>query len=574
MNIINNIYKNINPKYLFLLVILAFLLIILSILEILSLGSIPILLSSILDQNSFDLKFLKFQYLNENSENMSQKNKIELISLIIIALFIFKNLFHASIFFFQGRLLKNIKLYISRKLFNFYLNQNYLYFVKKNTSIIQRTLSIDVGNTIIYILSLMNIAKECLILVAIIILLFFSNAEITIFLFTSFLTVASLFYFLNKKKILKRGKEIQIYSSGLIRIIYETIGLFKELKIYGLRDYQYKSYSNKIEKSERNIFLNYFITSMPRLFLEMTAVILIVIIIFMQLQKNNDIITILPFLSLMVVVALRLIPVFNSLATSLSNLKAIQPSFDLIFSELNNIPKNDNIEGNVEYLKFKKNIKLTNVSFNYDDKNNIINNLNFEINKGDKIGIIGSSGAGKSTLVNIIMGLFKHKKGKIFIDDRELFREKNQFIENISYVPQEVFLIEDRLKMNIALGVQEDKISIRKLMNVSKAAQIDNLINNLKDGFETIVEENGRNFSVGQKQRIGVARALYRDSDLIIFDESTSSLDNVTEKQFIDDIFRIFEDKTIIFISHKVSALRKCNKIFDLKTNLFVKSEI
>ena len=574
MNIINNIYKNINPKYLFLLVILAFLLIILSILEILSLGSIPILLSSILDQNSFDLKFLKFQYLNENSENMSQKNKIELISLIIIALFIFKNLFHASIFFFQGRLLKNIKLYISRKLFNFYLNQNYLYFVKKNTSIIQRTLSIDVGNTIIYILSLMNIAKECLILVAIIILLFFSNAEITIFLFTSFLTVASLFYFLNKKKILKRGKEIQIYSSGLIRIIYETIGLFKELKIYGLRDYQYKSYSNKIEKSERNIFLNYFITSMPRLFLEMTAVILIVIIIFMQLQKNNDIITILPFLSLMVVVALRLIPVFNSLATSLSNLKAIQPSFDLILSELNNIPKNDNIEGNVEYLKFKKNIKLTNVSFNYDDKNNIINNLNFEINKGDKIGIIGSSGAGKSTLVNIIMGLFKHKKGKIFIDDRELFREKNQFIENISYVPQEVFLIEDRLKMNIALGVQEDKISIRKLMNVSKAAQIDNLINNLKDGFETIVEENGRNFSVGQKQRIGVARALYRDSDLIIFDESTSSLDNVTEKQFIDDIFRIFEDKTIIFISHKVSALRKCNKIFDLKTNLFVKSEI
>ena len=115
---------------------------------------------------------------------------------------------------------------------------------------------------------------------------------------------------------------------------------------------------------------------------------------------------------------------------------------------------------------------------------------------------------------------------------------------------------------------------MKKLASVSKAAQIDNLINNLKDGFEAIVEENGRNFSVGQKQRIGVARALYRDSDLIIFDESTSSLDNVTEKQFIDDIFRIFEDKTIIFISHKVSALRKCNKIFDLKTNLFVKSEI
>tara|TARA_B100001057_G_scaffold191235_2_gene192160 strand:+ start:5929 stop:7650 length:1722 start_codon:yes stop_codon:yes gene_type:complete len=572
MNKFKNILHNLKFNQLFFLGLLIILLVVLSILELLSLGSIPVLLNTILEQKNIQTNFLDLNFLKDSFINLSKKKQVELISIIIICLFVFKNLFNALIFFFQGQLLKNIKIYISQKLFRYYLSQDYLLLIKKNTSVIQRILSIDVGNTIIYILSLLNLIKEVFILGAIIILLLLFNTEISLFLFSVFFVVASLFYYLNKKKIFIRGKEIQVLSSNLIKTIYETIGLFKELKIYDLKKFQFSNYLNRVKKTEKNIFLNYFITSLPRLFLELTAVILIVLIVLFQLHKDQNIINILPFLSLVVVVALRMIPIFNTLATSLSNLKAIQPSFDLIFSELNTIKLDLKNNDKSNFIEFKKNIFLKKISFKYKESDkNVINDLTLEISKGDKIGLIGNSGSGKSTLINIIMGLLKHTNGKIFIDDQEIHRDKNQFIMNIGYVPQEIFLFEDKLKKNIALGLNENEISMEKLLESSKAAQIIEVLDNLEDGFDTLVEENGRNFSVGQKQRIGVARALYRNPELLIFDESTSSLDKATERKFIDDVFSINKNKTIVFISHKMSTLDQCDKIFDIKKNTFIK---
>ena len=169
------------------------------------------------------------------------------------------------------------------------------------------------------------------------------------------------------------------------------------------------------------------------------------------------------------------------------------------------------------------------------------------------------------------MGLLKQTEGKIYVDDKELQSEKNQLIANIGYVPQEVFLFEGELKKNISLGLDIKKISEEKLIKAANAAQITKFVKNLEKSFDSFVEENGRNFSVGQKQRIGVARALYRNPDILILDESTSSLDAETEEKFIEDIFNIGDEKTIIFISHKMSALSKCDKIFDLKQKRFIK---
>ena len=573
MNKIKKIYENLNKNHLLLFIILVFLLIVLSLLEIVSLASIPVLLNSILDQKNFNLSFLDFGFIKNNLFNMSQIEQVQYLSIFIVFLFIFKNLFHGSIIYFQGQLVKNIKIFLSKKLFNFYLNQNYLKFIKKNSSILIRTLSVDVGNTTIYLLNLINLTKECLILTSIIFLLFFSNTEVSIFLFSIFFIIALIFYYFNKKKLFKRGKIIQSLSSNVIKIIYELVGLFKEFKIYNLKNYHYRHYSKKVQEAEKNVFLNYFVTSLPRLFLELTAVILIVLIIFIQLQYENDVINILPFLSLVVVAALRLIPVFNSLTTSLSNLKAIQPSFDLIFSELDKIRLKNESEGEANFIKFHNKISLKNICFKYErNEKNTINNLTLDIVKGDKIGLVGESGTGKSTLINIIMGLLKHTDGKMYIDEEEILKDKNQLVENIGYVPQEIFLFEDELKRNIAIGLKDEEISSEKLLEASKAAQILKFIDNLEKGFDTVVEENGRNFSVGQKQRIGVARALYRDPELLIFDESTSSLDKDTEEKFIDDVFSISKDKTIIFISHKMSALSKCDKIFDIKKNMFIKT--
>ena len=572
MNKIKNLCLSLKFYHLILLLLLVFFLLILSILEIVGLASIPVLLSSMLDQKDFNLQYMNLDFIQNYLLDLPQKNQLEFLCILIISLFFFKNLFHASIIFYQGKVVKNLRIYISQKLFSYYLNQDYLNLVRKNSAVIIRILSVDVGNTSIYILNLFNLLKESLILVAIVCLLFFSNTEITIFLFLIFFLVVAVYYLLNKKKLLQRGKKVQGLISNVINIIHEMIGLFKELKIYNLNNYIYNNYSNKIKEAEKYQFINYFIISLPRLFLELTAVILIVSIIFMQLQKDSNAVNILPFLSLVVVVAVRMIPVFNTFTTSLSNLKSIQPSFDLVFSELSNLRKIKNENKEIETIKFENKIEIKNISFKYQkDDSNIIDNLSLNIQKGDKIGLVGESGTGKSTLINIIMGLLKQTQGKIYVDNKELLTKKNQLIANIGYVPQEVFLIEGELKKNIALGVDIEEISQEKLIKASDAAQITNFVENLDKSFDSLVEENGRNFSVGQKQRIGVARALYKDPDILILDESTSSLDVETEEKFIKDIFNISENKTIIFISHKMSALVKCDKIFDLKQKMFIK---
>ena len=564
MRKIKKIINNISVNLLLLLVLLVFFLIILSILEMIGLASIPILLSSILSDEGSNLNLLNFFDLKNKLVNYSQKDQIKIISIFIVSLFAFKNIFHASIIFFQGKIVKNIKILLSKKLFKFYLNQDYLFLLKKNSSEMLRTISIDVGNTTIYILNILNLIKEILILLSIIFLLLYSDIQITVFLFTSFFIIASLFYYINKKKLFNRGKIIQKLSSELIRIIYETVGLFKELKIYNLKVFQYKYFLKKISETEKNVFFNYFTTSLPRLFLELAAVTLIISIILIQLNNNTNILDLLPYLSLVVVVSLRLIPLFNGLTTSVSSLKTIQPSFDLVFSELEKINNNDeNLV--IEYLVFNKKISFRNIDFEYQDKTKVFENININVNKGEKIGIIGPSGSGKSTLVNLLIGLLKPNKGEIFVDDIKISRTKPQLIKNISYVPQEIFLIEDEIKKNIALGIEEKDIDDDRIKMVAQASQIDTFIENLNLKYETKVIENGKNFSVGQRQRIGVARALYRNPDIIIFDESTSSLDLKTEEKFIEDIYKIFKDKTIIFISHKISALKNCDKIFDLK---------
>ena len=168
------------------------------------------------------------------------------------------------------------------------------------------------------------------------------------------------------------------------------------------------------------------------------------------------------------------------------------------------------------------------------------------------------------------MGLLKISSGSIIIDDKKLDNNSYNYIKNLGYVPQEICLVEDTISKNIALGVAEREISRENLIKASSSAQILNFIFSLKEKFETKIKEKGSNFSAGQKQRLGVARALYKSPDILILDESTSSLDSVTESQFIDDIFELNKDKTKIFISHKLSALKKCNKIFDLKKKEFI----
>ncbi len=314
------------------------------------------------------------------------------------------------------------------------------------------------------------------------------------------------------------------------------------------------------------IFKNYFVQMLPRLLLEVTVIFILVAIIIFNLGEGENIFNLLPYLSLLVVTSIRLIPAVNGITTSFNTLKITKASFELITNILLNEDNFKKTNFKIKKIKFNKKLILENINFKYSNQNNhLIKNLNFQISKGERIGINGSSGTGKTTLVNILIGLLNPGSGKIIIDNIE---HDKYILENVGYIPQEVFLTDDTIKNNILCGEIEnfDQNLFDKCV---KLAELDEIVKSLPNTVDTMIGERGLNISVGQKQRIGIARALYKRPSILIFDESTSALDNKTEENFLNNIFSIDRSITLIFISHRRGPLLKCDKIFNLNTNKF-----
>ena len=305
---------------------------------------------------------------------------------------------------------------------------------------------------------------------------------------------------------------------------------------------------------------------LPRVILEIGAVTGIVILIISYIKLGQDITTLLPFLSLVVVSIIRIVPGLNLIQNAIATLKTIMPSFNHVLKELVDNNSEKKIENDKkETITFTKKISIKNIEFSYPgNKTSILKNISIEINKGDKIGIVGKSGTGKTTLVSIILGLLKPSSGNITIDNNDIDFSRHEWNNTAGYVPQEIFLLEDTIKNNITFGLKKESINLDLLDKICKDAQIKNFIESLPLKYDTMIGERGYNMSAGQKQRLGIARVLYRNPDLLILDEVTSSLDDETEKNFINDVFDKSKDKTIIFISHRLSALKKCDKIYDL----------
>jgi len=553
-----------------LICILFFLLIISSITEFIGLGSIPIYIGLITDPNIY-LDKLNYDLLNNFLTGFTNSEIMIFASILLIIIFVLKNIFQIFLIYLQGQIIMKIKKDISSKIFSNFLNLEFKEILKRNSSVFIRTINLDAGNTTIFILNILNLVKEFLVIIVIISLLLIADPLISIILFIFFSLALLIFYIITQKKLFLRGKKIQLLHSEIIKIINETVGSIKEIRIFNLQNKISKIFDKTIEKNELYLFKNYVVRSIPRVYLETICVFAVVLVILSFIYANKNILEILPLMSLIVISALRLIPGLNQIQNSISTLKSIYVSYEHIRNELEFYrEKIKKKEQQQNMLKFKKDIKLKQISFKFDRKDDyVFQNLDLIINKGDKIGIVGESGAGKTTLINLILGLIEPTKGKVKVDGF-VFDIKKYSWTNLAYVPQEIFLLDDTIEKNILFGLEKNQIAQIKIEEATTKAQIIDFIKKLPEGFDTKVGERGVNLSIGQKQRIGIARALCRDPDFIIFDESSSSLDQFTESNFVNDVFKATQDKTIIFISHRIDALKNCNKIFDLNKKKFL----
>ena len=305
----------------------------------------------------------------------------------------------------------------------------------------------------------------------------------------------------------------------------------------------------------------------PRFAIESVAMVLFAVLIIFLNLNNENILSLFPILAVVALGAQRLLPIMQQIygnwAALQGNIYALQDVILLLNEKASLVVESEDFKT----IKLKKYIQLNNISYKYPEGAlNTLQNINLKIFQGDRIGIIGETGSGKSTLLDIIMGLLEPTSGALLIDEHKLnLKNAKLWQKNIAHVPQKIFISDSTIIENIAFGVYPDEIDHQKVILSAKQANIHDFISNRPNAYNELVGESGIKLSGGQLQRLGIARALYKDASIIIFDEATSSLDSKTEEGIIQTINSLSKDLTIITVAHRVSTLKNCSKIVELK---------
>jgi len=362
------------------------------------------------------------------------------------------------------------------------------------------------------------------------------------------------------------GKQRQIHGLGVLQNLQQSFSLIKEIKMLDkidlfLNKYNFHNLKMVFYGTRRGVY-----SVLPRVAFEYSFIIIVLTSIYVI---NLNQISVNQFLSILAVYALasfRIMPSLNLISSSYQKIKYGTAAVDTIFKEFQGIDvdKKEDEELKInEELQFKNHVELKDIYFKYsNDKKFILENINLKLNKDSIIGIIGDNASGKSTLINLICGLLKPKKGNILVDSKEIFLNLKNWQKKIGYIPQFIYLIDDTVESNIALGVKKED---RNTVKLEEIMNFTNLNETLK--LEDMVGEGGKNISGGQKQKIAIARALYTDPEILIMDEVTSSMDLDSEKEFINKICNKKLAKTIIIISHRIKALENCDMIYRLQNH-------
>ena len=498
-------------------------------------------------------------YLRQIDEFFSLP-KYELVAyfgLLLIAFYVLRALLNALYFYLLARFSKGRYHLFALRLFRKYLNLNYENFTRQKHSTLLKTITQEAFNLSTMLASFLLMMSEIFVVALIYALMLVVDYQITLFLSVFLLANALILVRVLSPMMKKAGAKREVAMSAFFETLSTNLNNFKFIKLKGKEESVAHLFSEQSFAFSRANITSETINALPRLFLEAVGFcVLVLIVVVLIWQKQSDIHTALAMISLFVLALYRLMPSANRIITSYHDLLYYKNSLDIVYNTL--CEKDENLGD--EKVSFEKDLALKNVNFAYKNKPLLFENLNFTLKKGEKIAFIGESGSGKSTLVDILMGLLPPNSGEILVDGRNLNAQNlKNFRQKIGYIPQQIYLFNDTIAKNIAFGEELDE---KKLAQVIKQANLKEFITSLKDGANTLVGDGGGNLSVGQKQRIAIARALYLSPQILVLDEATSALDNESEAKIMSEIYKISSDKTLIIIAHRLNTIEKCDKIY------------
>ena len=513
------------------------------ILIILDLLSIALILPAI------DLVVNSGKSTSFNIPVFSNKLNLNYLLFTIVTIFGIKSILALMINKYQFKIIFNLSKNLSETIYKKYIKKSYVFFTENNSSILLRNIYNECNifsNGII--LTTMRIISEILILFFFLIFLLKFNYAITLSLIFFFGLLGLTYIMLVKNILYNLGTNRTKSESGRIKFIQEGFRSFQLIKIFNLKDYFTKKYKKYNDESHQIFVKERFLSILPKIIFEFLTILFLVLLVyfcFNYYENKNELIIV---LSAFTLVSIRLLPIINSILYSLQTLRFNSPVINnlyKIYFETEN-EKERKVENSIT---FTKSLELKNLYYKYKGTQvNILDNLNLKIKKGDIVSISGASGSGKTSLLNIIMGILNIEKGELFFDDNKIDNKKDFNLTNLSFVPQSTFIFDENIINNIILDRKFDETKFQKTLEYSG---LNDFYYNLKNK-EKSLGESGIKISGGQMQRISIARAIYRNPDLIVLDEPTSSIDKKISDQIFDNLKKLNKDTdcTLILVTH------------------------
>jgi ABC-type bacteriocin/lantibiotic exporter with double-glycine peptidase domain len=539
---------------------LIFFMVLASFLELMGLGFVILILNYFL---GLDDNFTKI--INDYAQYYFKINiDSEQIIFFIFILFTFKLLVMILVSWMESGFYAKFRENITNKLYHNFLNRNVKNLLRKNSAEYIRNFTEEIQVSLLFITSSLKLILDSILIITFLIFLIYFDPIITLAVYIFFSSLGIIYYKLVKNKLSNWAIISLENRRKKIQFITESFSAIKSIKILSREIFFLDKFKKQIESISRIQFKINFLGELPRNILEYILFISILALFFFLIQNNYSNENIIQVLSIYTLASFRLVPIMNRFLGHMQKIKYSYPSINKLIIE--NEQKIDPKSSVAKKIKLKKNIILIIKKFSFNGRKDfLLKNVNIEIKKYNKIGIIGDSGSGKSTIIDILCGFQNNESSKLIVDGTDIFRSEylNNWQNSLGYVPQNIIILNQSLRDNILFGADKKIFNDEILKDLLKKVELEKFVKKSKNGLSQILRQDGENISGGEKQRIGIARALINDPDLLILDEATSGLDYETENSILKTIKKL--RKTSIIVSHRLNALKDCEKIYLLK---------
>lgn len=535
------------------------------------------LIAAVLDEASFAQNEYVIYVMNLLGIS-NVRNMIYILLASLAIMFVIKNAYLVFLTYIQSKFVNRNRSRYTTDLLSQFLNRPYEYYLYAETSVIVRTIYGDMDNVFNLLQQCMNLAAELVVSICLGIFLLIVDFKMMIVIVGLLGLVTLVIMKVIKPRLGRVGDDAREAQAGLYKWILQPVTGIKDVKVLNKEDYCADRYREKATEYADYQVTNNVLTNLPRLLIETIAIVGILAYVGISMAAGIRMSELLPLISAFALAAMRLLPSVNRVNTYMANIAYYEPALNYIYENVDTKAfsqqkKSDEFEKDLKQVNLTKEIKLSNITFAYPNTDKkIFDDADMLIPVGKSVGVMGPSGSGKTTIIDVLLGLLKVQKGSITSDGTDIFENYASWLSHVGYIPQTIYMLDASIKENIAFGVEADKIDEDRVWQVLRQAQMEEFVKEQPDGLESQIGERGIRISGGQRQRLGIARALYHDPELLIFDEATSALDNETESAIMEAVDALHGQKTLVIIAHRLRTIENCDIIYEVKDGKICRS--